>query len=221
MRFPLRLDFSRWHSLSTFDPRTDIPRSRVPSSVPGPQRPELQPALLPPRVCDMVAPESVGDRTMAEASYVQVYRDGRLKERAAEAEGRLANCRLCPRNCGVDRLDGALGFCRTGARALVSSANPHFGEEAPLVGRRGSGTIFFARCNLLCSFCQNADISHGGAGEETAAAELADLMVGLQAVGCHNVNLVTPSHVVPQILAALLLAIPRGLRVPLVYNSGG
>jgi len=158
---------------------------------------------------------------MAEAVYIEAHQTGRLREMAYEAERLLAECRLCPRNCGVNRLEGELGFCKTGVKALVSSANPHFGEEAPLVGRHGSGTIFFARCNLLCKFCQNYDISHGGAGREVSAGELAELMLELQSIGCHNINFVTPSHVVPQILAALVLAAGSGLTVPLVYNSGG
>jgi len=158
---------------------------------------------------------------MAEALYIGAHRSGQLADAAEQAQAQLQACRLCPRACGVNRLEGDLGFCKTGARAKVSSANPHFGEEAPLVGRRGSGTIFFAHCNLLCSFCQNCDISHGGGGREVSAEELADLMVELERIGCHNINFVTPSHVVPQILAALLLAVERGLSVPLVYNTGG
>jgi putative pyruvate formate lyase activating enzyme len=121
----------------------------------------------------------------------------------------------------VDRLGGETGYCRTGEWAWVASYAPHFGEEAPLVGCNGSGTIFFTHCNLGCLFCQNYDISHEGAGQPIAHVQLADIMLALQRRGCHNVNLVSPSHVVAQILAALEIAIPQGLHVPLVYNSGG
>jgi putative pyruvate formate lyase activating enzyme len=133
----------------------------------------------------------------------------------------MASCTLCPRLCRVDRLAGETGICRTGRRASVSSFNAHFGEEAPLVGANGSGTIFFTHCNLLCLFCQNFEISHEGIGEEASDEQLAAVMLALQRQGCHNINFVTPSHVVPQILAALELAVPAGLNVPLVYNSGG
>ncbi|MDA8138379.1 MAG: radical SAM protein [Desulfobacteraceae bacterium] len=133
----------------------------------------------------------------------------------------LKCCTLCPRQCAVDRSAGDTGFCQTGARAKVASYNAHFGEEAPLVGRYGSGTIFFSHCNLLCNFCQNYEISHLGEGREVTDRQLADLMLDLQAAGCHNINFVTPSHVVPQILAALLTAAGDGLRIPLVFNTGG
>lgn len=158
---------------------------------------------------------------MAEAVYIEAHRSGRLEKAAEEARRALSSCRLCPRRCGVNRLGGELGYCKTGALARVSSANPHFGEEAPVVGRRGSGTVFFAHCNLLCIFCQNCDISHGGAGAEVSAEQLAEIMLDLQRIGCHNINLVTPSHVVPQILSTLPIAVDAGLTVPLVYNSGG
>lgn len=133
----------------------------------------------------------------------------------------LARCRLCPRVCAVDRLHGSLGECRTGERAIVSSAHLHFGEEAPLVGLGGSGTIFFSQCNLRCIFCQNHDISHGGGGREVTARELASLMLKLQRSGAYNINLVSPSHVVPQILEAVAIAAEAGLQLPIVYNSGG
>jgi putative pyruvate formate lyase activating enzyme len=138
-----------------------------------------------------------------------------------EALSRLTHCELCPRECGVDRTKGEKGFCRTGRYAVVSSYNPHFGEESPLVGTGGSGTIFFTHCNLLCVFCQNYEISHQGMGDEVGPQILGRMMVQLQNWGCHNVNFVTPSHVVPQILEALPVAIELGLRVPLVYNTGG
>jgi len=153
--------------------------------------------------------------------YIRSHSKGFVKDQAAVARERLRACDLCPRQCGVDRLAGETGFCRTGERAWVASFAPHFGEEAPLVGRYGSGAIFFTHCNLGCLFCQNYDISHEGAGQPVTNAQLAEIMLQLQHQGCHNVNLVSPSHVVPQILAALEIAIPKGLRVPLVYNSGG
>jgi len=133
----------------------------------------------------------------------------------------LAECRLCPRNCGANRLAGETGYCGIGAEAVVASAGPHFGEEPPLVGRGGSGTIFFSGCNLRCEFCQNFDISHGRAGRPMRDRDLAEVMLALEARGCHNVNFVTPSHVVPQIAAALRLARDAGLTVPAVYNCGG
>ncbi|MFP5213106.1 MAG: radical SAM protein [Acidobacteriota bacterium] len=155
------------------------------------------------------------------ASYVEAYRNGRLAEAARLARERLAECTLCPRLCRVDRLSGETGYCRMGRHAVVASYGPHFGEEKPLVGRRGSGTIFFSYCNLFCLFCQNEDISHGGEGTEITAETLAAVMLDLQAQGCHNINFVTPSHVIAQILEALLIAVEGGLTVPLVYNCGG
>nr|HID59060.1 radical SAM protein [Desulfobacterales bacterium] len=151
--------------------------------------------------------------------HIKARESGILKDRIIKAFDILSSCVLCPRSCGVDRLSGEKGFCGTGAKAVVSSYNPHFGEEAPLVGSRGSGTIFFANCNLLCNFCQNYEISHGGEGEEVTPDQLADIMLGLQNTGCHNINFVTPSHVVPQILSAVDIAVQKGLQVPLVYNT--
>ena len=133
----------------------------------------------------------------------------------------LDRCSLCPRECNVDRLSGDSGICKTQDRALVSSYNPHFGEEAPLVGRKGSGTIFFTHCNLMCNFCQNYDISHEGHGQTVIDEQLAQIMLHLQNIGCHNINFVTPSHVVAQILSALEVAVENGLSIPLVYNTGG
>lgn len=152
---------------------------------------------------------------------MKAYERGLLQERVAEAGRLLKACVLCPRSCAVDRLAGETGFCKTGQRAWVSSYSPHFGEEAPLVGSHGSGTIFFTHCNLLCLFCQNFDISHQGQGQPVTDNELASLMLALQHQGCHNINFVTPSHVVPQILGALEIAVENGLNVPLVFNSGG
>jgi putative pyruvate formate lyase activating enzyme len=156
-----------------------------------------------------------------EPAYIQAHRSGLLRRNLTEVRARMSSCTLCPRMCRVDRLAGETGICRTGCRALVSSFNTHFGEEAPLVGANGSGTIFFTHCNLLCLFCQNFEISHEGIGEEVSDEQLAAIMLALQGQGCHNINFVTPSHVAPQILAALELAVPAGLNVPLVYNSGG
>jgi putative pyruvate formate lyase activating enzyme len=156
-----------------------------------------------------------------EAAYIATYQNGLLKKKIQAATETLRNCVLCPRKCQVDRLANQTGVCKTGKNAWVSSYNPHFGEEAPLVGRSGSGTIFFTYCNLLCNFCQNYDISHQGIGEEISDEKLAKMMLLLQHQGCHNINFVTPSHVVPQILFALEKAIKGGLSVPLVYNTGG
>ena len=133
----------------------------------------------------------------------------------------LEDCHLCPRGCGVNRLEGEVGKCRTGRQALVSSFGPHFGEEAPLVGSGGSGTIFFTYCNLRCCFCQNYTISQMGEGHVVTSEELAGMMLSLERRGCHNINFVSPTHVVPQILEALEIAAKAGLSVPLVYNSGG
>ncbi|MFP4214048.1 MAG: radical SAM protein [Desulfohalobiaceae bacterium] len=145
-----------------------------------------------------------------------------LQDRAQQALQVLRECRLCPRQCAVDRLGGETGVCQTGRQALVASYNLHFGEEAPLVGEQGSGTIFFAGCNLGCLFCQNYDISHSTQGALAVDAEqLAGLMLELQNQGAANINFVTPTHVLPQILEALPLAVQAGLRLPLVYNSGG
>ncbi|MHB8069817.1 MAG: radical SAM protein [Desulfobaccales bacterium] len=156
-----------------------------------------------------------------EPAYLETQRRGLLQEKIAAASAILSQCRLCPRNCLVDRHRGERGLCRTGDQPLVSSYGPHFGEEDPLVGQHGSGTIFFSHCNLYCIFCQNYEISHGGEGEEISIPDLAAIMVLLQKRGCHNINFVTPSHQVAQILEALPLAIEGGLNVPLVYNTGG
>jgi putative pyruvate formate lyase activating enzyme len=134
----------------------------------------------------------------------------------------LKSCTLCPRNCRVDRTAGETGFCRTGDKPFISSWNPHFGEEAPLVGHHGSGTIFFTHCNLGCLFCQNWTISHGDEGTEMSFDAVAKLMLTLQdSYSCHNINFVTPTHQVSMILQSLEIAIDKGLKVPLVYNCGG
>jgi putative pyruvate formate lyase activating enzyme len=146
---------------------------------------------------------------------------GTLAARAEKALEGLESCCLCPRECGVNRLEGETGYCRTGRRAKVASYNAHFGEESPLVGRYGSGTIFFSSCNLLCNFCQNYEISHLGEGVETGPEEIAGMMLQLAERGCHNINFVTPTHVIPQVLESLIIAIDGGLKIPLVYNGGG
>jgi len=133
----------------------------------------------------------------------------------------LEECCLCPRHCGINRLAGKIGKCHITTQVMVSSYGPHFGEEAPLVGSHGSGTIFFTYCNLRCIFCQNYTISQLGEGDAIDREELARIMLSLQAMGCHNINLVSPTHVVPYILDALELAAGMGLYLPLVYNSGG
>jgi len=147
--------------------------------------------------------------------------EGGLTARRGQALAMLSKCRLCPRECGVNRAEGETGFCDSGREALVASYGKHFGEERPLVGYGGSGTIFFANCNLGCIFCQNYDISHLGHGRPVGPERLADMMIDLQRKGAHNINLVTPTHFLPQILEALVVAIRRGLSVPLVYNCGG
>jgi len=155
------------------------------------------------------------------ASYQALCRSGELEQRVERARAILKSCELCPRQCRVNRLEGEKGVCRTGGEAVVSSCGPHFGEEAPLVGMYGSGTIFFTHCNLRCMFCQNYSISQLGQGRVMARGELARMMLSLQEQGCHNINFVTPTHVVPQILEALQVAAGLGLHVPLVYNCGG
>ncbi len=155
------------------------------------------------------------------AAYLELYHSGKLRERINAALSLLETCGLCPSGCGVNRLAGETGRCRTSRRAIVSSYGPHFGEETPLVGRCGSGAIFFANCNLECLFCQNYCISQLGDGKEVDKEGLAYIMLALQQEGCHNINLVSPTHVVPQILEALHLAVESGLSLPLVYNSGG
>jgi len=154
-------------------------------------------------------------------SYITIHEKGQLEERIKKALSLLEKCTVCPRACKVNRLKGETKVCKTGRYAVVSSIGPHFGEEMPLVGRRGSGTIFFTHCNLGCLFCQNYDISHLGHGVEVAPKMLAEMMLRLQGMGCHNINFVTPTHVTPMILEALPHAIEGGLKVPLVYNCGG
>jgi putative pyruvate formate lyase activating enzyme len=154
-------------------------------------------------------------------SYLKLYRTGELKKRIETAYALMGKCTICPRKCAVNRLKNERGICGIGLLPLVSSFNAHFGEEPPISGHSGSGTIFFTRCNLKCVYCQNYPISQLGHGEEVTIQRLAEIMLSLQKDKCHNINLVTPTHVVPQILAALLIASEKGLNIPLVYNSGG
>jgi len=154
-----------------------------------------------------------------EPVYRRTWEEGRVQEKVRTALAELAECRACPRRCGVNRLEDEHRVCRIGRHAIVSSAFPHHGEEDCLRGWHGSGTIFFAQCNLRCAFCQNWDISQEGRGETLDAVSIAAVALALQHHGCHNINLVTPEHVVPQVVEALAEAIPRGLRVPIVYNT--
>jgi putative pyruvate formate lyase activating enzyme len=155
-------------------------------------------------------------------AYLELHRTGELKKRAEKLRAIMEECRLCPRQCGVNRLEGKTGFCRApGATLVVSSFHPHFGEERPLVGKGGSGTIFLTHCNLRCVFCQNWEISQLGRGAERSTDELAGMMLRLQKSGCHNINLVTPTHYSAPILEALDTAAEKGLRLPVVYNTCG
>jgi putative pyruvate formate lyase activating enzyme len=152
-------------------------------------------------------------------SYIELEEKGLLSQRIEKLYSTYENCHLCPRDCRVDRTKGEKGKCSATSKVKVSSAFPHFGEEAPLVGKKGSGTIFFSNCNLRCVFCQNYQISIEGEGVEISDERLAGTMLNLQKMGCHNINLVTPSHYIPNIVNALQIAIKKGLRIPLVYNT--
>ena len=155
-------------------------------------------------------------------AYLELLESGELAGRVSEAWRRLQDCDLCARYCHVNRLETIRGaVCRTGEHAVVHSHGPHHGEENPLRGRHGSGTIFFSWCNLRCEYCQNWDISREGLGRGVEPEALARIMLELQAAGCHNINFVSPSHVVAQIIAAVAIAAQRGLKLPLVYNTGG
>ncbi len=158
---------------------------------------------------------------MSWPAYLELHQKGELEGRAKAAEGLLEACRVCPRECLAQRLQGETGVCGVAEQAMVSSYGPHYGEERPLVGIGGSGTIFLAHCNLCCVFCQNSEISQEGEGQIVSTRKLAEMMLDLQRMGCHNINFVTPTHQVPQILRALPLAVEGGLQVPLVYNCGG
>jgi len=153
--------------------------------------------------------------------YLETFKKGELDIKIEKAYKRLESCDLCPRKCKVNRIKGEKGYCKAGREPMVSDFFPHFGEEKVLVGNKGSGTIFFTNCNLGCIFCQNYTISHLGMGEEISIENLAKIMIYLQNLGCKNINLVTPTHYVPQILASLKIAIIEGLNIPIVYNTSG
>ena len=154
-------------------------------------------------------------------AYEKLEREGKLAQRVKQAYASFENCQICPRKCGVNRLKGEKGFCRAPVKPVVFSHHPHFGEEMPLVGGNGSGTIFFSNCNLRCVFCQNWPIAHEGRGKEVQDEDFADMMLHLQKIGCHNINLVTPTHVMPNILNATQIALKKGLHLPLMYNTSG
>lgn len=154
-------------------------------------------------------------------SYLELYAKNKLSEIKNKLVDNLKECVICPRNCRVNRLEGKIGFCKVGRNAVVNSAFGHFGEEQELVGKGGSGTVFFSHCNLSCLYCQNYTISHFGEGKEIDPGGLAEVMLNLQRDGAQNINFVTPSHVIAQIIEALEIAVPKGLSLPLVYNSGG
>jgi putative pyruvate formate lyase activating enzyme len=158
---------------------------------------------------------------MQKPAYLNYLTKTELEDRVKQAYHHLSICDVCALRCPVDRYSGQMGACRTGIFARVSSYGPHMGEESPLRGWRGSGTIFFSNCNLRCQYCQNHEISQSSSGQEVESQEIAAMMLELQSYGCHNINLVSPSHVVPQILAAILIASQAGLRLPIVYNTGG
>ncbi len=160
-------------------------------------------------------------RSAFEPSYIKLHRSGELKKRGKELWNVMERCILCPRECKKNRLKGEEGTCMATSRLKIASYHPHFGEESPLVGKGGSGTIFFSHCSLRCIFCINWDISIGGQGTYRTINELAGMMLNLQAIGCHNINVVTPTHYSPHILLALDIAARKGLRLPLVYNTCG
>lgn len=159
--------------------------------------------------------------TRFDASYLALHRSGELQRRGKELWSLMKSCQSCPRSCGVDRLAGEKGFCGASSKLFIASHHPHFGEERCLVGTGGSGTIFFSHCNLRCVFCCNWQISQGGYGTETQIENLAKMMLNLQRIGCHNINVVTPTHYAAHIVLALDRAAEKGLRLPLVYNTCG
>ncbi|MBD3290690.1 radical SAM protein [candidate division KSB1 bacterium] len=154
-------------------------------------------------------------------SYLDLFKKGILQQRSGALDAIMERCELCPRKCRINRKNGETGYCQAGYELKVSSAFPHYGEEAPLVGYNGSGTIFLTHCTLRCSFCQNYEISHLDEGNIVSTNTLAQMMISLQKRGCHNINFVTPTHYVPRIVDALQIAIKDGLKIPLVYNCGG
>ena len=173
----------------------------------------------------LLFPSSLLAKQRKEGEWVPAYemleRAGKLAQRVEQAYALFEKCQLCPRMCGVNRRKGEKGFCQASLKPVIFSFNPHFGEEMLLVGAGGSGTIFFSNCNLRCIFCQNWPIAHEGRGKEAQDEDIADMMLKLQKMGCHNINLVTPTHVMPNILNATRIALKKGLRLPLVYNTSG
>ena len=159
--------------------------------------------------------------SLFEPSYLRLHENGELDERIEQLDKILESCELCPRRCGVNRLKGEKGVCRSGKDLVVSNFGPHFGEEEPLVGVGGSGTIFLTNCSLHCVYCQNYEISHLGYGELRSESQVADYMIALQRMGCHNINFVTPTHFAPQLVRAVRNGIQKGLRLPLIWNCGG
>jgi len=153
--------------------------------------------------------------------YVKLYQSGELSKRVAKLYAVLESCKLCARKCQVNRLSGEKGYCRSARELVVSSFGPHFGEEPELVGQHGSGTIFLTNCNLLCRYCQNYEISHRGEGDAVTEETVAQYMLKLQNLGCHNINLVTPTHFTPQLVKAIEIAAGKGLNIPIVWNCGG
>ncbi len=156
-----------------------------------------------------------------QSTYRDLLLSGDFEKKVADFQRRLKACDLCPRDCGVNRREGEIGVCGVGNQVWVNSYGPHFGEEDPLRGSQGSGTIFFSGCNLSCLYCQNAEISQKVSGSEISVEVLADMMLELENRGAHNINLVSPTHVAAQIVKAIYIAAQRGLRLPIVYNSGG
>jgi putative pyruvate formate lyase activating enzyme len=156
-----------------------------------------------------------------EPGYLRLHRSGELKKRGKKLWTIMEECHLCPRECGANRLEGDIGFCHSSSQLEISAYHPHFGEEKPLVGKGGSGTIFFTNCGLRCVFCINWEISQGGQGSPRSIEDMADMMLSLQKMGCHNINIVTPTHYSPHILLSLDIAAAKGLRLPLVYNTCG
>ncbi len=182
---------------------------------------ERQQPVRSTEISERSPPENAGEDDEMLPGYVKLHRRGELKARGEALWNRLTPCKLCPRACGVDRLAGEKGFCQAGSDLVISSHPPHFGEEPPLVGSGGSGTVFFSHCGLRCVFCINYEISLFGQGAKRSIEDLAQMMLNLQERGCHNINVVTPSHYSPYIVLALDQAAARGLKLPLVYNTCG
>jgi putative pyruvate formate lyase activating enzyme len=162
------------------------------------------------------------DQQDFQPAYLKLHKSGELGEKSEKLWAILEMCQLCPRKCGVNRLAGESGICGSpGSNLVVSSFHPHFGEERPLVGTNGSGTIFLSHCNLRCEFCQNWEISQLGLGADTSIHDLAGMMLHLQEIGCHNLNFVTPTHYSGHLIRALVFAAEKGLKIPIVYNTNG